>query len=223
MTDYGLPILATLALWWGSHRRDLLSRQPCRRTFVTSMAGASRARALRFGVCRGDLGRNDSGRGLRRLRYGLIALGLATRQLSTPASSPGRARPPAPRNAGLSRFVRGGAHEPLSRDVRARSARSLLLAITHGRPNMLGFWTYVLWWMHESAKLNVFFGVPNLGEEMLPEHLRYLDELHDAPADEHVLPVLGDDCDHCCNPLFRRAAQADATPFEATASRCSPP
>ena len=28
--------------------------------------------------------------------------------------------------------------------------------------------------MHQSAKLNMFFGVPNLGEEMLPEHLRYL-------------------------------------------------
>jgi putative photosynthetic complex assembly protein 2 len=51
----------------------------------------------------------------------------------------------------------------------------VLLAITHGRVNQLGFLTYVtLWWMHESAKLNMFFGAPNLGEEMLPPHLRYL-------------------------------------------------
>ena len=28
--------------------------------------------------------------------------------------------------------------------------------------------------MHPSAKLNVYFGVPNLSEELLPEHLRYL-------------------------------------------------
>ena len=49
--------------------------------------------------------------------------------------------------------------------------------------------------MHESAKLNVFFGVPNLGEEMLPAHLRYLATYHDAAADEHVLSVLGDDLD----------------------------
>jgi putative photosynthetic complex assembly protein 2 len=28
--------------------------------------------------------------------------------------------------------------------------------------------------MHTSAKLNVYFGVPNLSEELLPEHLRFL-------------------------------------------------
>ena len=32
----------------------------------------------------------------------------------------------------------------------------------------------VLWVMRLSAKLNVFLGVPNLNEEFLPEHLRYL-------------------------------------------------
>ena len=32
----------------------------------------------------------------------------------------------------------------------------------------------VLWWMHQSAKLNVFFGVRNLNEEFLPEHLTFL-------------------------------------------------
>ena len=32
----------------------------------------------------------------------------------------------------------------------------------------------VLWWMHQSAKLNVFFGVRNLNEEFLPEHLEFL-------------------------------------------------
>ena len=47
--------------------------------------------------------------------------------------------------------------------------------MTWGQPNQIGAWTYaVLWWMHQSAKLNVFFGVPNLGEEMLPDHLAYL-------------------------------------------------
>jgi G3E family GTPase len=36
-------------------------------------------------------------------------------------------------------------------------------------------WTFmVLWWMHQSAKLNVFFGVRNLNEEFLPEHLTFL-------------------------------------------------
>ena len=32
----------------------------------------------------------------------------------------------------------------------------------------------ILWWMHQSAKLNVFLGVRNLNEEFLPEHLAFL-------------------------------------------------
>jgi putative photosynthetic complex assembly protein 2 len=47
--------------------------------------------------------------------------------------------------------------------------------ITRGGVNQVGKWTFlIMWWMHQSAKLNVFFGVRNLNEEFLPEHLRYL-------------------------------------------------
>ena len=50
-----------------------------------------------------------------------------------------------------------------------------LLALTHGQPNRVALWTYlILWLMHSSAKLNLFLGVPNLGAEMLPDHLAYL-------------------------------------------------
>lgn len=51
----------------------------------------------------------------------------------------------------------------------------VLLLLTWGGANQLALWTYVLmWWMHLSAKLNVFFGVPNLNEKFLPDHLQYL-------------------------------------------------
>jgi putative photosynthetic complex assembly protein 2 len=47
--------------------------------------------------------------------------------------------------------------------------------LTWGAPNQVGLCTFaVLWWMHESARLNVFFGVKNLSEEFLPAHLAYL-------------------------------------------------
>ena len=39
--------------------------------------------------------------------------------------------------------------------------------------NRYGLWTFlVLWIMRQSAKLNLFFGVPNLGEQYLPAHLQ---------------------------------------------------
>ena len=50
-----------------------------------------------------------------------------------------------------------------------------VLACVGSGANRVGLWTYLaLWAMRQSAKLNVFLGVRNLGESFLPEHLHYL-------------------------------------------------
>ncbi|MGB5831359.1 MAG: putative photosynthetic complex assembly protein PuhE [Thiohalocapsa sp.] len=50
-----------------------------------------------------------------------------------------------------------------------------MIWITWDGLNQAGTWTYViLWSMRWSAKLNLFLGVPNLNEEWLPEHIRFL-------------------------------------------------
>ena len=50
-----------------------------------------------------------------------------------------------------------------------------VLACVGPGANRVGVWTYcVLWAMRQSAKLNVFLGVRNLGESFLPDHLAYL-------------------------------------------------
>ncbi|MGI3777705.1 MAG: putative photosynthetic complex assembly protein PuhE, partial [Janthinobacterium lividum] len=55
------------------------------------------------------------------------------------------------------------------------AAAIAVVALTWHAPNQVGMWTFmVLWWMHQSAKLNVFLGVRNLNEEFLPEHLQFL-------------------------------------------------
>lgn len=52
---------------------------------------------------------------------------------------------------------------------------ALIAALTWGGANQIGLWTFViLWWMHESARLNVFLGVRNLNAHFLPPHLAYL-------------------------------------------------
>ncbi|WP_462321750.1 putative photosynthetic complex assembly protein PuhE [Halochromatium sp.] len=52
---------------------------------------------------------------------------------------------------------------------------ALLIAVTWGAANQLGTWTFViLWLMRWSAKLNLFLGVPNLNEDWLPEHVRFI-------------------------------------------------
>ncbi len=50
-----------------------------------------------------------------------------------------------------------------------------VFAATHRAAHRVAFWTYlILWTMRVSAKLNLFLGVPNLGERFLPAHLHYL-------------------------------------------------
>jgi len=52
---------------------------------------------------------------------------------------------------------------------------ALLALLTWQTPNPVALWTFlVLWSMRLSAKLNLFFGVPNTGEQFLPPHLAYL-------------------------------------------------
>jgi putative photosynthetic complex assembly protein 2 len=52
---------------------------------------------------------------------------------------------------------------------------AVLLVLQQGQPNHVALCTYaLLWCMRLSAKLNLFFGVPQVGEHYLPVHLRYL-------------------------------------------------
>ena len=51
----------------------------------------------------------------------------------------------------------------------------VLLALQQGQPNHMALCTFaLLWCMRLSAKLNLFFGVPFVGEQYLPLHLRYI-------------------------------------------------
>jgi putative photosynthetic complex assembly protein 2 len=50
-----------------------------------------------------------------------------------------------------------------------------IAALTWGAPNQVATWTFgLLWVMRLSAKLNLFLGVRNRGEEFLPPHLVYI-------------------------------------------------
>jgi putative photosynthetic complex assembly protein 2 len=51
----------------------------------------------------------------------------------------------------------------------------LLWVLQQGHPNHVAICTFaLLWCMRLSAKLNLFFGVPEVGEQYLPSHLAYL-------------------------------------------------
>lgn len=52
---------------------------------------------------------------------------------------------------------------------------AVLVWMQQGQPSHVALCTFaVLWCMRFSAKLNLFFGVPEVGEQYLPKHLAYL-------------------------------------------------
>lgn len=174
MSDYGLPILATLALWWGSTGAIFYVDNLPPRTFRYTMAAATVLVAFALWGVAATADDTRPGAVYGAFSYGLICFGWQILSFYTGFVTGPVRKPCPPELRGLTRFVEA-VRTSLYHEMFTLVGAVVLLAITHGRANQLGFWTYVtLWWMHESAKLNVFFGVPNLGEEMLPQHLRYL-------------------------------------------------
>ena len=93
---------------------------------------------------------------------------------------------------------------------------AVIVAISWDAPNQTGLYTFViLWWMHESARLNVFLGVRNLNEHFVPEHLEFLKGFM-RKADMNLLfPVSVTVSTAVCVLLGAGAAMAE-TDFERT-------
>ena len=91
----------------------------------------------------------------------------------------------------------------------------LVVALTWGGANQIGTWTFmILWWMHQSAKLNVFLGVRNLNEEFLPEHLTFLKGFLNKKAMNLLFPFSVTISTVITVIVAMRAFAGDATAFE---------
>jgi putative photosynthetic complex assembly protein 2 len=76
--------------------------------------------------------------------------------------------------SGWRHFVHG-AQAVIYNEIATLVGAGFVLAAVWAGPNRVALWTYlILWVMRISAKLNLFLGVPNLGEKYLPAHLHYL-------------------------------------------------
>ncbi len=92
-----------------------------------------------------------------------------------------------------------------------------VLVATWNQPNQTGWWTFaVLWAMRQSAKLNVFLGVRNLGENFLPDHLQYLRSYFTRKAMNPLLPVSVAAAGVIVVPIWQAAGATTASGFEAT-------
>ncbi len=218
MIAYGLPIMATLALWWVSTgvivRLDSLDR----RTFSRSMAWASVVLLLSLWLARQSSGQTTPCAAYVGFACGLIAWGWKLLSFYTGFVTGPRQSACPPDCGGVSRFVEA-ARTSLHHELAAVLGALALLTLTFGQPNRLALFTYLLLWgMHLSAKLNAFFGVSNLGEDMLPDHLAYLASFMRRRPMNPLFPFSVTISTIATALLFERALRADATAFEITAN-----
>jgi putative photosynthetic complex assembly protein 2 len=93
-----------------------------------------------------------------------------------------------------------------------------VFAITWGGANPTGFATFAIFWvMRQSAKLNVFLGVRNLGEDFLPAHLKYLQTYFRRAPMNALFPVSVIASSWLAVLLWQAAAAHGVSAFEATA------
>ncbi len=90
-------------------------------------------------------------------------------------------------------------------------------AVTYGAPNQMGMATFALLWvMRLSAKINVYLGVPNITEEFLPAHLKYLKSYFRQRPMNGMFPVSIMGTTLLAAYFGQLASASAATPFEVT-------
>lgn len=174
MEAHVLPALATILVWWGATGTILyLDRLPTR-TFRTSLLAATAILVASLSLLAAT--RDDTSLGGAYLAF-LGAIGVWAWQevgfLLGYVTGP-RRLPCPPGSQGWNR-ARLAFATILHHEIAVVLLAAAVVYATWEGANLTGLWTFlVLWAMRQSAKLNLFFGVRNLGSEFLPGHLDYL-------------------------------------------------
>ncbi len=174
MTQYGLPALHGLLIWWLSTCLILFLDGLPVRTFRWSMAGATCVLgAALYGLVTSAHDTSVTG------AYSAFTCGVMIWGWLEMSFYMGYVT--GPRTHRCAAGCHGWRHfghalqASLYHEIAVLVAAALVIGLTWGEANQTGTWTFVtLWWMHQSARLNVFLGVPNLNAEFLPSHLDHI-------------------------------------------------
>ena len=171
---YILPALFALFVWWLSTGLIMYLDGLPRRTFRWSMLGAT----ILLGASLWGLAASSGDVSVRgaycAFSCGLLAWGWQEISFYMGFVTGPRGAPCAEGCSGWRHFGHA-IQTSLWHELAIIASGAAVVALTWHRPDQVGTWTFmVLWWMHQSAKLNVFLGVRNLNEEFLPEHLQFL-------------------------------------------------
>ncbi len=174
MADFGAPAACAVLVWWFTTGIILFLDGRPKSTFRWSMAGASAA-LLAAGYLLYASAFDPTSRGAYLaftaavLVWGWLEMSFLMGFVTGP-----RTHGCAERCRGWSHFVHA-VQAIIYNEIAILIGGAVIFGATYLAPNKVAMWTYaVLWAMRLSAKLNLYLGVPNLGEKFLPPHLQYL-------------------------------------------------
>ena len=215
MSEYAYPALFALFLWWFSTGVIIYLDGLPQRTFRWSMLGATAVLgASLYGLAASSADASVAGAYVA-FTCGLLAWGWQEISFYMGYVTGPRTQI-CPEGCSGWRHFGHAIQTSLYHELAIIAAAVAVVAVTWGQPNQVGTWTFmVLWWMHQSAKLNVFLGVRNLNEEFLPEHLQFLRGFLTKKSMNLLFPVSVTLSTVVTALLVQRALAADATAFEA--------
>ena len=174
MFNIALAVVAALLIWWLSTGAILYLDGLGRRTFARSMAGATLVLAVAlYGIARL---RDDASVEAAYLGFacsvavwGWLEMSFLLGYLT------GSRRQPCPAHCAGPRHFVHAIQAIIWHELAILVLAGVVFALGWQGVNRVAVWTMlILWLMRESAKLNLFLGVRNLSDELLPPHLSYL-------------------------------------------------
>jgi putative photosynthetic complex assembly protein 2 len=174
MLNYGIAIGYALFLWWFSTGLILYLDQRPERTYPWSLAGATLALVAAFAVLLWTRDLNTVLGAYASFTAGVVIWGWMEMSYFMGFVT-GPRKSPCPQDCDDWRRFGLALSTSIYHELAIVAAGLLMIWLNWGGTNAVGTWTYlILWLMRWSAKLNLFFGVPNLNEEWLPERIRFL-------------------------------------------------
>jgi putative photosynthetic complex assembly protein 2 len=214
--SYGLTVLATLFVWWFSTGLIVFLDGLPKRTFRWSFGITSALCAL---ACAGlVLTSSDTTTSGAAWAFFCAIIVWGWNEMAFLMGYITGPRPePCPAGVrGWPRFV-FAVKAILYHEVAILASLGLVAVMLNGQPNQFGLYTFaLLWLMRLSAKLNLFFGVPNRTEEFLPEGLAYLKSYFKSASMNPLLPISITAATIAAVLLAQLAASAATGGFEAT-------
>jgi len=217
MTLYVWPSLFALFVWWFSTGAIMYLDGLPRRTFIYSMMGATASLAVALFYV-GQSAHDTTLHGA----YVGFAAGVFAWGWQEISFYMGFVT--GPRKAVCPEGCSGWAHfihaieTSLWHELAIIASAIVVVALSWHQPNKVAMWTFmVLWWMHQSAKLNVFLGVRNLNEEFLPEHLAFLKGFLTKKPMNLLFPVSITLSMVICTIMWQRATATGASAFDRSA------